>query len=544
MKFPALLFLLSITLYSQVNYEPVNSSVYDFLERMSVKGFIQLNEEILPFSRDYIAVKLIEIDKSNNRLSHLEKNELGFYIKEFSAELAKKNFDLHPYVKEKKVLSFFNGLAGFDKYDRFRLLNFASDGFNLFIDPAAGFNYELSDDEHSILWSNGLKLYGSVNDNIGFDLQFYDNHLRGDYFDGLRNLSPETGFEFDVGKGGGKDFDRMNANLTYSWSWGNFTAGKDFNFYGSGYNGKLILSGKAPSFPLIKIEAYPVDWFKFSYIHGSMNSRVIDSTSIRLGPVRDHHAKVAKYFVSHMVSFTPFEFINLSLGESVIYSDRFEPIYLIPVAFFRIADHYMTDSDEAAGNAQVFASFWYKSYEIRTKFYASVFIDELSVSSNTESRSVGYNAGVKIVDPLIPESELIAEYTKTDPMLYFHADQAQTYENYGYQLGHWIGSNADQLYLSLKKRILRGLSIYLNYTYTRKGNDPTHDEPLYQPHHTFLWGNKRSLSVVEVIAEYEFLHNLRAVLSYRYLEERFEESRTGEPEPRSFFRFGLNYNVD
>ncbi len=142
------------------------------------------------------------------------------------------------------------------------------------------------------------------------------------------------------------DFDRMNASISFGWDWGNFTIGKDFNYYGSGENGKIILSNKAPSFPYIKLEANHSDWFKFSYIHGYLNSQVIDSTTIRNGFVRDHLSKVEKYFVTHLLSFTPYRELNFSLGESIVYSDKFEPIYLIPIAFFRLADHYLTDPDQ------------------------------------------------------------------------------------------------------------------------------------------------------------------------------------------------------
>src|SRR5690606_38300805 len=184
---------------------------------MSIKGFMQLNEEILPFSRNYIADKLVEISNYPVELSSIEQEELEFYFREFSAELERKEFDLTHYKDDEGDLSFFGGLIGVDKYNRFRLLNYNTEDFSLFMDPIAGYNYELSRGENSVLWSNGLKVYGSISSSIGFDLQFYDNHLRGDYFDGQRNFSPETGFEFDVGKGGGKDFDRMNANLNFSW---------------------------------------------------------------------------------------------------------------------------------------------------------------------------------------------------------------------------------------------------------------------------------------------------------------------------------------
>src|SRR5690606_32258678 len=125
-------------------------------------------------------------------------------------------------------------------------------------------------------------------------------------------------------------------------------------------------------------------------IHGKLNSTIIDSSTLRTGPLRDHFSLAEKYYAAHLISFTPFEYLNISLGESVIYSDKFEPFYLIPVAFFRMIDHYLTDPDEAAGNAQLFASFWYKNYWAGTKFYGSLFIDELSFGGKATDRALAY----------------------------------------------------------------------------------------------------------------------------------------------------------
>ena len=418
---------------------------------------------------------------------------------------------------------------GFNEFNRFRLINYDEDKFGFYLDPVFRLSYAKNKNGTSTLWSNGLRMYGHIENNIGFELQFYDNHASGYFFNIDRKFSSETGYEFQVGKNAGLDFDRMNANLTYSWNWGSVTIGKDFNYYGSGEDGKIILSNKAPSFPLVKLEANPVNWFRFSYIHGSLNSQVIDSNSIRLGFERDHFPKISKYFVAHMFSFTPFSFFNFSLGESVIYSDRFEPIYLVPIAFFRLADHYLTDPDESAGNAQLFASFWLKSYSLKTKFYGSVFVDELSIGNSDNPQAIAYNLGIKTIDPVIPESEFILEYSKILPFVYFHSDKAQTFQNYGYDLGHWIGSNADEMYIVFRKRIVRGFNINAWYSYIRKGSEESFNEKRYQKNQTFLWGKNKNYSEYGIKFEYELLNNVHAIINYsktEYTAENNEENNS------------------
>ena len=59
--------LLTPYLFSQVVYEPIHSSVYNFLDRMAQKGLIEFHDEIRPVSREYIAEKLMEVKRKAQR---------------------------------------------------------------------------------------------------------------------------------------------------------------------------------------------------------------------------------------------------------------------------------------------------------------------------------------------------------------------------------------------------------------------------------------------------------------------------------------------
>ena len=58
-----LLLLLSNNILCQVVYTPLSSEVYEFLDRMSIKQIILLDDEVKPYSREYIAGLLKEIDE-------------------------------------------------------------------------------------------------------------------------------------------------------------------------------------------------------------------------------------------------------------------------------------------------------------------------------------------------------------------------------------------------------------------------------------------------------------------------------------------------
>lgn len=527
---------------AQINYEPTSNSVYGFLERMSNKGLIQLNEEIKPFSRMYIAERIEEVRSQKSKVkSNIEQEELAFYEIEFANELKRLEVNVAEINANKKLIDLGSKNFGFDKYNRFRLFSYDSLGFGVFVDPIVKISSSKINGGSSWSYSNGIKLHGYLGKHVGFDLQFYDNHPRGDNLDYDRKFSPKTGYEFRIGKGKGFDFDRLNANLNLSLKYFTLSISKDFNYYGSGEDGNLILSDKAPSFPNLKLEVYPTSWLKFSYIHGFLNSQILDSSTFRYNFLRNHISTEEKYFVTHKLSITPYKYLNLSIGESIVYSDRFEPVYLIPIAFFRLADHYLTDPDENAGNAQIFASFWYKNFLWKTRIYGSVFVDELTTSRNDYPEAIGYNVGFKTIDPVIPESELVVEYSRINPFVYFHADSAQTYSSYGYEMGHWIGSNADEVYISFRKRFIRGLNLDLWFRSIRKGDEEDFEEERYQESQTFLWGTENFITMYGASINYELIHSFSINATYEYTNSKGGNDYLSHKG--STFQFSMSYGL-
>ncbi len=541
--------LLSPFFFSQVNYESLDKSVYNYLDNMAVQGYIVLNTEIKPFTRMYIATKLKELykkyteDQFSSKFTKIEYDELLFYISDFSNELRKLG------LNTKQILKFPFMNFGANSATRFHLFYFVDSLCSFILNPILGYEESFSGyQKNSHRW-NGLELYGSISNFIGFDLNFRDNNISGE-IDTNRFFSPETGYSFKrFNADGNLEFDEVNANLTFSNKWASLTLGKDYLYYGEGSQGKIIIGNKAPSFPHIKIEINPVKWFRFSYVYGSLNSQIVDSSTIRINESGWKSFKhVSKYYVAHYFSFTPWDIFNFSFGESIIYSDRFEPIYLIPILFFRLADHYLTVPDNVAGNAQLFGSFWYNISKINTRLYGSLFIDELSIEAifkrTNGHQALAYTLGTKIVNPFIKDMRINVEYTKIDPFVYFHRDDAQFYSNYNYQLGHWIGSNADQFYYSVSKTIIRGLELKFWYSYIRRGARESKSEPRYQKKHVFLWGLNTNYTRWGLTAKYEIVHDLFVRLRYNnFLTSEEQENGNFVDARKSEFYFAVYYGM-
>ena len=99
-KLLILLSVFNLFTYAQTTYEPLYKDVYPFLSRIAQKGIIQLDDQVKPLSRKYIAEKLTELDSLKNKLTHLEQEELEFYKKDFYTEM---NFNKITENSSKKI---------------------------------------------------------------------------------------------------------------------------------------------------------------------------------------------------------------------------------------------------------------------------------------------------------------------------------------------------------------------------------------------------------------------------------------------------------
>lgn len=499
--------------FAQVVFEPANSSVYDLLNHLSVRGIIEFHDELKPFSRLELASKIIEAEKCHDKLTTLDHEEIEYYKKEFAPELS-----LLGAVQLNQTSQFFN----LDNITGFRFFLFKDENFSLNLDPilALGVKNRFSELQYH-RW-NGLQFYGYYKNNWGFNFYFRDNEERGTKIDRTRSFSSEPGFNISQSSLKTVQYVDVQGLVSYSWYNGNISIGKQHIEWGSGVSGKLILSDKAPAFPFVKLEFTPVNWIKFVYFHGWLHSTLIDSATIRKTLVddRDSYSQREKYIAAHIVSIYPLKNLSISLGESMIYSDKIEFAYFIPVLFFRAVDHYIDrDSSNTGDNAQLFFNAVYKNAEMKTKFYTTIFIDELSITKFLEGSNlsaIGMTLGVNIINPIIENSELNIEYTRLNPFVYMNSNDAQLFTSHNYQLGHWIGSNADQFYIEYKQSILRGLKLKLWGEHIRKGQKELPKEQYHLPYPKFLYGEKLLVTNVGLTLNYEILHNLFGQISLTY----------------------------
>lgn len=506
-KYTTLLLLLYVgfTAKAQVVYENPKHQIYEFLSRQAQKGNIDFDDLIQPVSRKQIAMHLVSLQDSVHKLSRIERKELEFYQKEFS-EFNAQLPDSTTFLKK-------------DPAGRLRFLSVKKGDFLLRGDPSLFFGTTRSGDGTAYKNGAGIQFWGHGSKNISFQAYFQDFTERGKGFDSVRSFTSEPGIvRTESTNRKILNYSDFRGNITYSWSNGAFSIGQDQLLYGYGESGRMILSDKSPAYPFIRLDYKPLKWLSFNYTHAFLQSNVIDSTRTysKGNDVygNNREAYVPKYMASHSLTFYPIKGLSLSMGESMIYSDKLEAGYLFPGMFFKVYDQYASRYKITTGsNAQFFFQASSRNHLKNTHLYATLFIDEIRMSeafnSEKSRNQLGFNFGASVTDPGIPYLTIGAEYSRINPFVYNNLIPAQTYTNQNYTLGDWMGANADRLMGYVKYTPIPKLKTTLTVQNTRKGDvGSIKDQYLAEPQPKFLNSYYRDVFQVQFKVSYEWLNNL------------------------------------
>jgi hypothetical protein len=216
-----------------------------------------------------------------------------------------------------------------------------------------------------------------------------------------------------------------------------------------------------------------------------------------------------------MLTFTPFKNLYISAGNSIVYSDdNINPAYLVPVFFYKSVDHSLTSGIDNM-NSQMF--FDISSRQIKKlHLYAALFIDEFSISRITKDNEwnfLSYKAGFRLTDFPIANLSFTTEFTYTYPLTYQHYVPTITFENMGFNMGHYMKDNAREWYVAMDWRPLRTLDINLCFIdairgpdYTALGTDRIGNPPLA----SVEWHN----TTVGLKASYQVINDLYTWFSF------------------------------
>lgn len=514
---------LNIYLAAQVVYTPLWSDVYNFLDRQSLKHNIELDDEVKPFSRKYIASLLNELSYRKEKLNSAEQSELEFHKQEYAHEL--NNF----------------------QNERWYLFSYNDSVFSVKLSPLVGYGISTTGDNSGHQQWIGLSVFGSYSNWFGASFDIRDKGEFGDNVDKEKQFTPQTG-AWTKSTEDGIEYSDAKGSITFDWGWGNVGIIKDYFTWGHGRFGQLIFSEKPPDYPHIRLNLKPVSWLRFYYFHGWLNSLVIDSSSIIVeypGTIseREKSSYLNKYVAANLLTVTPLPWLYASIGNSFVYSGDLRIEMFIPFMFFKFLDHNTGQGSINDGNGTLYFDLS-AAYPETFQFYSTVFIDVTEVRNVLEedfsNTWVGYTFGAKKVDLFLQDLDLTIEYTRVNPWVYEHKLQSTNYKHIDYVLGHWLGQNSDQIKLQLNYRLFRALVFKVFFERLRKGGL----EEIYYAYQgkdekdlNFLYSPMREDKTFGFLFRFEYLHDLVLEGQYRYTNITDEDG-----ERTQSFLLGKNHN--
>ena len=508
---------------SQNVWENNNSEVQPFLYRMAQKGFIEYNDLIKPINRVNVFNVLNILKLKDSTLSIIEKKELNFYLQEYTRP-------------SQEQISLFKK----DQNKRWRAGAIVASDFEFYIDPLLGINNFSGTNKNIRQLSNGFELWGTAgkNKNLGYQVYYRDYTETGTVKNNFREESSTPGNILVGAKSDNKiNYTDIRANINYSFKKGNISFGKDNLIWGYGENSNIVLSNKAPSYPYIRLDYKPLKWFNFNYTHAWLNSNIADSSLsyfANTGRINNDFRLVfvQKYIATHSIEVQAMKGLHIAIGESIIYSDKMDPGFLIPINLFKFYDNNRSNYlIEAGSNGQYFLSLSSRNQLKNTHLYSTLFIDEIKVSSifnKTESRNqLGYNLGGSITDVFIPYLSLGAEYTRVNPFVYSNLIPAQTYTSYNYSLGDWMGNNFDRAIVFAKYTPMAKLKLVARFQKIKKGGAGTiYEQYAIQPQPSFLFDYIKTRSDVFLQARYEYINNIYLTSSLTLMQTKLANGNT------------------
>ena len=495
MKRYLLVILLCVSAWGMAQNIPVpltQVKLYDFLDELLADGVLVHQTAVRPYSRKQVATMLLEAQDADSLLNVRQKKDLAFYLNEYALE---RDTMVSNYVQYTDHSTYNVSLA--DPQFSYRSQD---NMFKMRLRPILGGNFLMS--KKGVIFHRwyGAELQMDIAKHLSIWGSLRDNSWSGDwlsktYFptDNDRRLGarihygasqlqpalmPIAGVQYKEANYGGDFSDSKGGISLYAW-WGSISVQRENIRWGDAYHASNILSGRAPAAPMISLQLTPCKWFQFDYFHAWLVSNVVDSTYYYVeettnGAVRNYRP-MNKFMAANMFTFTPIKQLSISFGNSIIYAERsIQAAYFIPIAFYKSLDHLLTKGVRTQNqNSQAFASLSVRPVE-HLHLYGSMFVDEIKFSrfkpSNKENNPLSYLVGFNWSGWPVKGLSLKAEFVRSYIASYIHSIEVLDYTTNSFDMGHYLGDNAQSIYAELAYRPIRGMLIKASYTNDTKYN--------------------------------------------------------------------------
>jgi len=428
---------------------PLGDEVYELLDRLQAKGIVPPFGETYPLSRGDVARLLGEASKKD--LSPVEKGEISAYLRRYYDEAQALG------IRVGKRRGYFLEKRGPD--------------FHFYLDPVLGLSVRVREGRAFSERGTGFIISALPDIGGGLGSMGFMSHIEWYLMTGrlFGDLFPdETRILYRKKKGDWIEADnigRTDAYMVLPVPYGSLLLGRGRLRWGPGRHGALLISGETSPWDMVRLR-FGYRGLDFSAFTAILRGE--DSKGVRR----------PKYLSGHRLEFR-WRGFQFGVSEVVVYGDRFEPSYLNPFAIYLITEPQASRSippdaergEEGSGDnvlAGVDLGVFWRGW----KLYGELMVDDYrpTYSPKYWNNKYGFLVGVYRVDPFgLEDTDLRVEYAFVNQYSYTHERAINRYKHFSRPIGHPVGSDADDLWISVGRKFRPGVGVQLSYERLRKG---------------------------------------------------------------------------
>ena len=442
---------------------PADGGVEELLDELAIQRVITINSVAKPYSRGFVAGELREAMLKDSLLSKREREEIVFYLGNYSAEMrGDGTAGSRQQVKTGSSPFFYDPVSiGAQNRD----VAFA-------LRPVGEYTQYMNNNGafYSAVAGTGIMGYLGKHVAVAASVSrcFEDCILsEPQYFTQL------PGGEWSYYANGGGSFVEWTGQVTYSWRWGSFGVYKDHFSWGDGYHGASYFSGHAPAFPFVKLHLKPAKWIEFTFIHAWLRNSEEDFALVNDLGEYTAASSIAKHLSANLLTFIPWRGLDLTFGNSIVYDGPEQLGFDNPFFFYKSVDHTLSGTTIDNNNSQMF--FDISSRQIKhLHLYMSLYVDEFKIDriwTKGQHNFLSWKAGLKLSDWPVHDLSFILEGTRTLPMTYQHYIPTVTFASDGYNLGNYLRDNSQEVYVAFVYKPVRRFSVTLSYDFAEHGDE-------------------------------------------------------------------------
>ena len=556
------LFVLSIApLSAQRIPEAIEyTEVYDFIEELTSDGVIQSNAAIKPYTRDAIARMLQDAQSKDSLLNQRQKDDLQFYLQDYAIEA--DTLPVYYSYGHRHVTQWITPVSNLSLADPSLHILTQNKVFKMRVRPILGM--DLSYNKRGMLMHRwyGAEIQMDIAHHLSIWGSIRDNSWSGQGIDGSKITKPQylndlAGVQYKESNYGGDFSDSRGGISLYTW-WGSIGVQRERIQWGDAQHCSNILSAHNPAVPMVTLQLTPCKWFQFDYFHAWLPSNVMDSTyyyseRYKEGETKLNYRPANKFMAANMFTFMPIKYIQFSFGNSIVYAERtVQAAYFIPIAFYKSLDHLLTKGLGSENqNSQVFASISVRPTD-HLRLYGSFFLDEFKLArlkpSNKEKNPISYLVGFNWSGWPVKGLSLRGEFMRSYIACYTHSIKVTDYSSNSYNMGHYMGDNAQSIFVQLAYRPVRGLRLTLDYTndtkyraydyvraYIAGQRNTTTPIIAQKPFDEKIWRN----DILRFRAVYEVFNNC-----YAHVDVSYNNARAYAPQSARILGEDRGWNAD